>query len=256
MHTQTTLRRRLQLTALGLAGTLIVSAGVVRVAANGPGQARLQADPETFVGKAGDCGTGYAAGSAIVTARWLDGMGLPDNGGANVNGVDPTDNPNKKDDHEGLLLSKNGPTPDCSSAGATIKHVDHLLVTAGLQLGFDVRNGGHCGAGAPRFNVVTSDSVFHFVGGCANGTSSPAPQDPVGWTRVRIDVTSASQAFPALIPGTYIKSIEIVYDEGTDVGPGGGLVVLDNIYVAGHTIRGGDEGHHDDGHHDEWHHKF
>src|ERR1700694_825299 len=70
---------------------------------------KLEAVPFEFVGKAGDCGA--AAGSRIVTAAWLKGMGLPDNGGMN------TDDPNKKDRHSGLLLSKNGPTPDCSAAG-------------------------------------------------------------------------------------------------------------------------------------------
>src|SRR3989449_11070550 len=69
---------------------------------------KVEAVPFEFVGKAGDCGA--AAGSRIVTAAWLKGMGLPD-----------TDDPNKKDHHSGLLLSKNGPTPDCSAAGASIQ---------------------------------------------------------------------------------------------------------------------------------------
>src|SRR3989441_4257255 len=68
---------------------------------------KLEAVPFEFVGKAGDCGA--AAGSRIVTAAWLKGMGLPD-----------TDDPNKKDRHSRLLLSKNGPTPDCSAAGAGV----------------------------------------------------------------------------------------------------------------------------------------
>src|SRR6185312_4887935 len=44
---------------------------------------RLKADPFVFVGRAGDCGAGFAAGSNIVTAAWLGGMGLPDNAGQN-----------------------------------------------------------------------------------------------------------------------------------------------------------------------------
>ena len=35
------------------------------------------------------------------------------------------------------------------------------------ELNFDVL--GYCGAGAPRFNVVTSDNVTHFFG-CTYGT--------------------------------------------------------------------------------------
>src|SRR5882724_2915499 len=107
-------------------------------------------------------------------------MGLPDNGGDTAfNGVADT----AKDPHRGLLLSKNGPSPDCSSAGARITGVRGVSVDATFTLGFDYRNGGHCGAGAPRFNVVakpaTGPNTSHFVGGCANGVQTPAPQDAV-----------------------------------------------------------------------------
>src|SRR2546428_571619 len=110
----------------------------------------LRAVPFAFVGAAGDCGTGYPAGSNIVTAAWLRGMGLPDNGGPNSNPVDPRDNPNKTDPHLGLLLSKNGPTADCSASGAEIKGVRGMRVTTPFILGFDYRNGGHSGGGGRR----------------------------------------------------------------------------------------------------------
>jgi len=197
----------------------------------------LEAVPFEFVGKAGDCGA--AAGSRIVTAAWLKGMGLPDNGGMNSNPLDSSNNPNKRD---GLLLSKNGPTPDCSAAGASIKGVKGMTVSETFEVGFDYRNGGHCGAGAPRFNVTTRDGVFSFVGGCANGTPSPAPQDPSEWTRVRINVTSPSQAFPPLAVGSEIESISIIHDEGTDTAnndtQGVGLAVVDNIFINGELITG------------------
>ena len=106
---------------------------------------QLQAVPFTFVGSAADCAPS-PAGSRIVTAAWLGGMGLPDNGGPNAT------TPN--DPHTGLLLSKNGPTADCSSAGARITGVKGMTVDAAFTIGFEYRNGGHCGAGAPRFNVV------------------------------------------------------------------------------------------------------
>src|SRR5207245_9275730 len=190
---------------------------------------KLEAVPFEFVGKAGDCGA--AAGSRIVTAAWLKGMGLPD-----------TDDPNKKDHHSGLLLSKNGPKADCSAAGASIKGVKGMKVSETFEVGFDYRNGGHCGAGAPRFNVTTPDGVFSFVGGCANGTPSPAPQDPSEWTRVRINVTSPSQAFPPLAVGSEIESISIIHDEGTDTAnndtQGVGLAVVDNIFINGELITG------------------
>ena len=202
----------------------------------------LQAKPFTFVGAAGDCGTGYPAGSRIVTAAWLSGMGLPDNGGQNSNPANPTDNPNKKDRHSGLLLSKNGPTPDCSSSGARIRGISGMIVTATFELGFDYRNGGHCGAGAPRFNVTTTTG-FSFAGGCANGVQSSAPQDPLQWTRVRIFPTLAGQGFPPIPVGSQIASISILYDEGTDTAnndtQGVGLAVIDNIDINGELITDG-----------------
>lgn len=216
----------------------------------------LKAVPFVFVGRAGDCGTGYAAASNIVTTAWLGGIGLPDNGGPNV-GPDPTDNPNKRNPHRGLLLSKNGTTPDCSAPGAEIKGVRGRTVTASFQLGFDYRNGGHCGAGAPRFNVVvrppSGPETFHFVGGCSNdSTPTPAPQDPLQWTQVRFEVTSPTESFPPIPLGSRIRSITLVFDEGTDTptGPrpsgdlgnpsGIGLTVVDNIFVGGQYIRRGD----------------
>jgi hypothetical protein len=183
-------------------------------------------------------------------------MGLPDNGSPNV-GSDPTDNPNKKDRHSGLLLSKNGTTPDCSAPGAKIKRVKGIEVTAGFELGFDYRNGGHCGAGAPRFNVVvrnpnTGDDTFHFVGGCANdSTPTAAPQDPAQWTRARFDVTGA-ESFPPIPVGSKIRSIDLIYDEGTDTATndtqGVGLAVVDNIFVTGKPVitRGPDDRDDDD----------
>ncbi|HYL72949.1 MAG TPA: hypothetical protein VEU96_02035 [Bryobacteraceae bacterium] len=184
--------------------------------------------PKTFVGKAGDCGTGYPAGSEIVTAAWIQGIGLPDNGGANSNPSNHADNLNKNDDRNGLLLSKNGATADCSAAGADITGADGAVLT---ELGFDIRNGTHCGGGAPRFNVDASDG-FHFVGNCSApfANATPAPQDPTAWTRLRFDLT---QANPPVTPGAKIKSISIIFDEGTDGGPGAGLAVIDNVDVNG-----------------------
>jgi len=209
-------------------------------------QDALRAIPFVFIGTADECGV---AGSHIVTAAWLGGMGLPDNGGSNTTALDLATNPNKNDPHRGLLLSKNGPTPDCSSAGAVI---DGFVRGATLtELGFDYRNGTHCGAGAPRFNI-TSTLGFTYFAGCAAGTKTPAPQDPLEWTRVRI--TMAAQVFPAspTAPpfvfgpgGTQVRRLSILYDEGTDTpgveDPRGvGLSVLDNIDVGGRLIRRGE----------------
>src|SRR5918912_3706895 len=74
----------------------------------------LRARPFVFVGTVSNCGV---AGSSIVTSAWLGGMGLPDDG-TSPNSPAPGA---KADPHLGLLLSKNGATPDCAAAGATIE---------------------------------------------------------------------------------------------------------------------------------------
>lgn len=200
------------------------------------GSRRLSATPWIFVGTAAQCGG--PAGSRIVTSAWLGGMGLPDDG-TSVNGLPGSAN----DPHLGLLLNKNGPTPDCSSSGATINGVKGMVTTATFELGFDFRNGGHCGAGAPRFNLDTSAGSF-FVG-CANAPQAGAPQDPAQWTRTRsVLATCGSECFPGPIPpGTTINSIDIVFDEGTDTAnndtQGVGLAVIDNIDINGKLITSG-----------------
>ena len=197
----------------------------------------LMAQPWVFVGTVQDCGT---PGSRIVTSAWLGGMGLPDDGtspnGASSSATDP---------HLGLLLNKNGPTTDCSAAGATIR--GFRPGTPVSELGFDYRNGTHCGAGAPRFNITTTAGFTYFAG-CGDGTQTPAPQDPAQWTRVRF---SNAQIFPAaptnppfLLGTTQVRSLDIVYDEGTDTASpsdpqGVGLAVIDNIDVNGKLITAG-----------------
>jgi hypothetical protein len=104
------------------------------------------------------------------------------------------------------------------------------------EIGYDIRKhggfaspyGSSCGGGAPRFNVVTSFGT-HFIG-CA----SPPPTQLAtgdGWTRLRWDPAGA---FPPIPTGAAVQAIDIVFDEGTDVGPGHfGIAILDNITVNG-----------------------
>jgi hypothetical protein len=52
-------------------------------------------------------------------------MGLPDNGQMNTTILDLlTGADSRRDPHMGLLLNKNGPTADCSAAGARILGVE------------------------------------------------------------------------------------------------------------------------------------
>ena len=171
--------------------------------------------PFTFVGTVANCGS---VGTDNVQAAWQPHQGLPDAGGS---------------DHA-LYLQKLGPTTDCSSAGATIDGVAGITLT---EIGWDVRDDGHCGAGAPRFNVTTSDNITHFIG-CSSPpptTSVAAPGSPDAngktWTRKHYDPATA---FPPIGAGSTVKSISIVFDEGTDQGQG--FVYLDNIDINGTLI--------------------
>ena len=110
------------------------------------------------------------------------------------------------------------------------------------ELGYDIRKpgsaadarGSHCGAGAPRFNVVTQDNVTHFVG--CNSPLATVTAASTGWLRLRW--TSAQLLAAGIATNAQVKSITIVFDEGQDTGPDNfGLAVLDNIDVNG-TLTG------------------
>jgi len=202
----------------------------------------------------------------LVESGWLDGIGCPT--GANVatypatsptgtytdpacdpsvGGGDPKDKLN-----EGLLLVKTGPLENNAAAGAELKKVKGIVLN---ELGYDIRkNGGfasvsgsHCGAGAPRFNVFTTDGFW------AVGCSSPPPDTQTlgdGFTRLRWGVGGVVMGYKdnavlSPITGT-VQRIQIVFDEGTDAASGTGqfgLAVLDNIDVNSTLVgRGPDEG--------------
>ena len=197
--------------------------------------AAIDLRPFAFVGKAGDCGTGYPAGARIVTAGWVNGIGLPDNGGdSNPVGLDPADLNNKTNVRDGLFLQKNGPTPVCSSAGATVGNLNGAItVGAPTNFEFDYRTALHCGAGAPRFNITYDLAPGFSFAGCSAGTHTPSTLE-AGWTHVVIDVTAVGQAFPPVPIGAKITAISIVFDEGTDAGPDfTGYAIIDNVQFDG-----------------------
>ena len=142
---------------------------------------------------------------AIVSA-WQSGIGLTDGGG-------------KNDPYAGLVFQKNTSTYTNAAAWADITGVKGILLT---ELGWDMRNDSHNGAGAPRFNVDTDAGTYYFLGSYY-ADKTPAPADPANWTRARFtdaDVYPAYADQPAW-PGfgkALVYKLELVFDEGTDQG--------------------------------------
>jgi len=173
--------------------------------------------------------------SNLAKATWLSGTGCAPSGGTDACAMD-ADPKDKK--NEGLLFAKTGLTTNLVAAGARINGVKGVVLT---QLGYDLRKpmdsldprGSHCGAGAPRFNIVIA-GVTYFI-----GCNSPAPvQAPLGagWIRLRWGAPGTLMAFGPLglvnIAGMTADSITLIFDEGQDTGPDNfGLAVLDNITV-------------------------
>jgi len=188
-------------------------------------------------------------GTYLVRASWMTGIGCPTgataNSGPPANTSTPVTDPacpvgDPKDRrNEGLLLAKTGPTTNFAAAGAKLVGPGAKGIVLN-ELGYDLRKpltaldirGSHCGAGAPRFNVVTSDGVTHFVG-CNSPPAVLAGSSP-SWIRLR---WTPAQAFPPIMSTTTVTSITIIFDEGTDIGPDNfGLAVLDNIDVNGTLV--------------------
>ena len=191
----------------------------------------------------------------LVQGSWLSGIGCPTNGFiAPYNPVTnsagpsepysdsgcPTGDPNDQR-NMGLLLVKTGPTNNFASATAELTNVKGMTIT---ELGYDIRknasaaslSGSHCGAGAPRFNIVTTDGANHFIG-CNSPAGVPGGAS-TGWVRLRWDPATA---FPPVLLTDTVQRIVIVFDEGTDTGPDFfGAAILDNIDVNGTLVGHGD----------------
>ena len=135
-----------------------------------------------------------------------------------------------------IVLAKNCPT--ATEASAQIEIVSPLEtqdISNLTELNFDVQ--GHCGAGAPRFNVVV-DGQTYFLG-CAYGTHTDLGN---GWTHVEFTAADFALASPGPIPTTgTLEDLYIVFDEGTDTPPSDsittpGTAMIDNISVNGETV--------------------
>lgn len=180
--------------------------------------AQYKAKPFEFVGTAEQCSPS-PAGVDTVEAAWVTHEGLPDAGKSN----------------HALFLEKLGATANCAAAGATISGAEGKTLT---ELGYDVRDDGHCGAGAPRFNVVMSVDGLHFIGCAAGPVVAPPLVDPQGntWTRKRwsaADLANPGITFPPITAASgQVVSIDIIFDEADDTGPDfKGFTHLDNIDI-------------------------
>jgi hypothetical protein len=123
----------------------------------------------------------------------------------------------------GLLLVKDMSTYNDAAAGAEIEGVNGIVLQ---ELGFDTFNAGRCAGGAARFNVITADALYFFT--CATGDHTPSP-DSAQFTRVRFTDADAAPQYPSDPPWpgfgkAVIKQIQIIFDEGIDVGPGFSLL--------------------------------
>ena len=197
----------------------------------------------------------------LAQSTWLDGIGCPT--GANTEEFQPPDfstlgpgtytdpactTGDPKDKHtEGLLMVKTGKTNDDVAATAELKKVKGTTIH---ELGYDIRKAGlhggpaetnplgsHCGFGAPRFNVYTTDGLW-FVG-CG---SPPANMETLGdgFIRLRWGVAGTVVGFksglvcppncaPVPITGV-VQRIIIIFDEGYNESPDFfGAAILDNI---------------------------
>lgn len=207
----------------------------------------------------------------LVAAEWEGGIGCPTNattapflppdfstvGSGTYTDPACTSGDTGDKHNAGLLLVKTGPTNNDAAAGAVLVGVQGTVLS---ELGYDIRKpgpvdqndirGSHCGAGAPRFNIVLAGQPndIYFL-----GCNSPPPDMNTagnGWQRLRWGGGPPLMAFKngvtlTDITGQTADSIEIVFDEGQDSSGGPdnfGLAVLDNIDVNGALVGRGPEG--------------
>jgi hypothetical protein len=212
----------------------------------------------------------------LVQSTWLDGIGCPTNAKvAEYPATQPTGTytdpacatADQKDKHvEGLLMVKTGPTSNNASAVAELKKVRGTTPT---ELGYDIRKvgpttadprGSHCGAGAPRFDIVAQDGTYYFIG-CNSPPADSQTSSGQGWTRLRWGGTLPLMAYcypangvmSATCPAPFalavvqgpVNRVVIVFDEGQDASGGPdqfGGAVLDNVDYNGTLVGRGPAG--------------
>jgi len=167
---------------------------------------------------------GFGEGSL---AAWKSQQGLPDTKG---NG------------NFALYFQKMTTTATNAAGFAVITGLEGQAVSALTYLAWDDhRTGGHCGAGAPRWDVFvtgSSNTPYTLFLGCAAAVQTPVSGAPewmtdsysgaaivtVGGSNAGLTAVQQEDAAAGTITG-----LIIVFDEGTD--QGAGFVFLDNITV-------------------------
>jgi hypothetical protein len=151
-------------------------------------------------------------------SAWKGGEGLPDSTGSA---------------NQALYFQKMTATTTFAAGVAVIKGFEGQPVSTLKRLEFYWRTDGHCGAGAPRFDVFYQPALGPqqtlFIGcqGMTPGATVPAPNGTTYQQR------TYSGPFPTGVLDGPITGIAIVFDEGSDVGPG--FVYLDDITVESET---------------------
>jgi hypothetical protein len=156
-------------------------------------------------------------------AKWAAGQGTADSNGHTS---------------FALYFQKDTTTATVAAGVAVIKGLEgqpaSTLTGSSNGLSWEHRDDGHCGAGAPRWNLGLTDGTNNYTVflGCFAAAHSPGSED--GWTRDSypgpvIEAAILARTGLASTAGLTITSLAIVFDEGTDQGQG--FVFLDNVTV-------------------------
>ena len=160
-------------------------------------------------------------------SAWKGGEGLPDSTG---------------EKNQALYFQKNTSTATMAAGVAVFKGVEGLSTADLGDLSFFYGTDGHCGGGAPRFNlrVEVSPGVRQTFFFACNSEMTPTGNTATA-PNGRVFVEKHT-GLP--LPAGTVISLSLVFDEGNDVGRcndvpslvgGESCVYLDNITAANHV---------------------
>jgi hypothetical protein len=197
---------------------LLISALALSMLATGASWAapkvKLKIKPETFIDTAGLFGLPVDPDAA--SSEW-----------ANKSGVSSTATRFGKPADFGLALAKNVETPVVAAALASMNGPEGKTVAASTVFGYSYRNDGHCGAGAPRFNVTVTNGTDQatYAVGCGNAATTTesvnAHWTAKTWQPATFSFLNGEMSMPLV--GSDIVSVVLVFDEGPEE------ATLDNI---------------------------